>query len=147
MINSSPNLLDFESLDSLCSSLDFSLVASSKTTIFVVAKNKNTKKNSVKKIKCGSSTPLCPLVYDIQSDCYILSCYDFIELASIPVGFQAKLKEVIGWHTNIPVPEKIFLKHLTPEQKNNLKKFFQKHSKSCEINYIQMLEKAHENFK
>lgn len=138
-----PLIKHFDSgiLKTLSSNIDLSFSQSTKTRIFVLAKGLK-KKNYIKKIKCNSSVALCDLVYDITSDAYILNCVDFMEIAIVPLSFQAKIKKISSWQVNLPIPEQIFLDFLNSDEKNILDSFIQKHSKDCSISYIQMLEKS-----
>jgi hypothetical protein len=112
-----------------------------KTYVIVVAVDQDVTKNFINKISCKRGVPLGGYVYDAQSDTYYIDCADYLHLGYVPFSLIATMSEVDDWELQIPMPEIVIKKYLSPLQKKELRNF-KNHFKSenFSIHYIQMVD-------
>jgi hypothetical protein len=110
-----------------------------RTLIYAVVKSKDDTKNVLCKIKCQGGTAYGGYAREASSDSFIASCVTFINLGTVPFGFRIMMPHVGNWSSQIPIPEKVIEKSLTPDQRGLLLKTRQDYpSDAYEISYLQM---------
>lgn len=111
------------------------------TMLAVVAINRNNCLNSINKISCKKALPLGNYAFDVQSDSYLIECFDYLHLGSVPISYIAKVKDQSNWQVRVPLPEKVILKCLNSVQKKDIKNF-KNHFKIEEFfhQFIQMID-------
>jgi hypothetical protein len=96
---------------------------SENTFVVVVAIHNNPDINAMRRLSAKKGIPIGGYVYDRGHEAYLLRCVDYMNLGFIPLSFKLGMKGVGDWGVNIPIPESILRRHLTVEQKRDLKRF------------------------
>jgi hypothetical protein len=110
------------------------------TYLMLVAVNKNGSHNEQMRIATNHGTPIGGYVIDHVNDQYIINCFDYINLGTVPVSFTMRMDNVGNWGIKVPVPETVLKRYLLEEQKAEIKKFREKYSDNeVEYHFIQMV--------
>ena len=112
---------------------------SERTLVYAVVKNKSADKNAIVKIRCFGGIAFGGYARDSSSDSFIVKCVDYIQLGTIPFGYKISMPKTDSWEVQVPIPENVLEKTLTPPQRKALSDFREKYpSKNFEISYLQM---------
>lgn len=115
------------------------------TYVVLVAVNPVKEANQPKHISCKNFIPLGGLVYDNQSENYIINCFDLLHIGTVPVALIATAKNCPNWSSNLPLTEKLIKKFLDTKQKKEIKKFISTFNKDFIFHYVQMLDPNYGN--
>lgn len=112
------------------------------TYVIVLAVHNNlaSSSNVVRKVPTRRGIPIGGYVHDSTNDCYLVRCVDMVILGYVPISFKMQLKGLASWAVDVPVPETILRRHLSPTQRNELKKFMNNFENiDVSFEFIQML--------
>jgi len=134
------NAADNKTLRHLKGDLVVSVLESCGTRIILSACSSVKELNETKFLSCKGFLPIGNLVYELQSDNYIINCFDYIDLGTVPISLVATTKGCPSWSAKMPLPEKVIKKHLNSKQKKEIKNFLSKFDKEFSFSYVQMLD-------
>ena len=111
-----------------------------RTGLILVVANRNESYNKITKISCYQGCVLGGYAYDTQSDCYVISCVDYVYLGDIPFSLRMFVEEDSSWSCRVPVPSSKIKKYLSNSQKRDVKTFFSKfNNEDYLFYYIQVI--------
>ena len=87
------------------------------TYIIAIAVSHVKDENTVRMISTALGEPICPVVHDLVRDVYSVTCYDYLELGQIEVGFYLTMEDVEGWETHLPIPFSTVKRYLDQSQR------------------------------
>jgi len=115
--------------------------SSDSTYIILVAVHKESSRNVLNKISCKKGLPIGGYLYDSVSDCYQISCADYVQIGYIPVSMILRVGGVQNWQTRIPLTEAVIRRFLTTSQKKDVKNFRAIYkADEFTIQYVQLLD-------
>lgn len=129
-----------KTINSLKKELIVSSLESCGTYVIAAVASPIKEANEVKTISCKGLLPLGSLIYDTQSDSYLLSCFDMLHIGTVPISLLAYFESCPSWSCNIPLSEKIIKRYLNSKQKKKLKDFFSSFDSKFSKFYVQMLD-------
>lgn len=128
---------------------DFDLVRESikvircapRTVVFVIVLDKNKDENNVlSAIRCHGGVAFGGYARDASADAYIVKCCNFVQIGQVPFSLAITMPNIGGWKMEVPIPEKVLEKHLTPQEKHSLEELRKTYPvPEYEIHLIQML--------
>jgi hypothetical protein len=111
------------------------------TYIILVAVHKDGTRNVLNKISCKKGLPIGGYLYDSVSDCYQISCADYVQIGYIPASMILRVGGVENWQVRIPLAESVIKRFLTSTQKKDIKNFRAIYkSDEFTIQYVQLLD-------
>ncbi len=94
-----------------------------RTYLVLIAIHNDENKNVIGKISCKKGIAIGGYVYDTTSDCYVVSCSEYIALGYIPLSMGLRMKTISNWQIRLPMAEGVIKKFLTLQQKREIKHF------------------------
>lgn len=112
-----------------------------KTIVVLVIRDLMYPENNIQKhIYCQDGVGFCGYVRDLTKDSYIAECVDFVSLGNIHVSYKIKMPNTGGWSMQVPMPESVIEKLISPYYKRILDEAKQKYPHpKYELNYMQMI--------
>lgn len=112
-----------------------------KTVVVLVIRDLMYPENNVQKhIYCQDGVGFCGYVRDLTKDSYIAECVDFVSLGNIHVSYRVKMPNTGGWSMQVPMPEVVIEKLISPYYKRILDEVKHKYPHpKYELNYMQMI--------
>lgn len=120
-------------------SINFSPLENCFTYVIAAVASPVKENNKINSISCRNLIPLGGFVYDLKSDSYLIECFDYLRLGTLPIGFLASIESIPNWTANVPLPPKVIRKFLSRKQKKDLDNFFDSFDDTFRKFYIQML--------
>jgi len=108
--------------------------------IYVLAISELDDLNHTIRLSCKKGKPISRHCYDVTSDSYIVSGYDYIKLGVIPFNFQLRLKESNAFVVDIPAPERVLKRYMSERQVKLLDQFKDNHKRQCRFEFLQVLK-------
>jgi len=93
------------------------------TYVLIFAVHKSPSYNSAMAIPCDRGTPIGGYLFDPIHNCFQVFCVDYLPLGYINISFTLNADGVGEWSTTIPVPEVVLKRHMSEDQKKDLRKF------------------------
>lgn len=113
---------------------------SQSTYLVALIIDKHGDNNNITQISCERGLPIGGYVYDSVTDCYKVTCVDYLALGYIPVSFRAEMDHSDSWGAPIPMPENIINRYLSQQQKIDLRLFKSKYKTGqYDLQYLQMV--------
>jgi hypothetical protein len=111
------------------------------TYVTVLAVHKDPTQNFVRRVSAKRGVPVAGYgyVYDMPHECYLVRCVDFLGLGYVPLSFRMAVKGVTEWTAEVPMPESVLKKALSPQQRKDLKKFMSNFRENYTFEFIQLL--------
>lgn len=131
--------------NSLKSDLCISTLDSCGTYVVLVATSPVKEANQPVRLSCKNFVPLGGLVYDTQSDSYLINCFDLFHIGTLPMALVATVRNCPNWSSNLPLTERMIKKLLSTKQKKEVKKFISIFNKDFIFYYVQMLDPNYGN--
>lgn len=109
------------------------------TLITLAAICKDNQKNLICEIPCFKGMPINGYIYNTSNDSYCVSCYDYIDIGSVPLSISLKVDNS-PWFVKMPIPEDIIFSNIKLAQKRKIKQFKEKYSgDEFYFNYFQII--------
>lgn len=110
-----------------------------RTLIYAVVKSNDLTKNTAGQIKCCGGIAFGGYARDAANDTFLVECVEYVNLGSVPFGFRLEMPNCGSWYTEIPIPEKVLDKALTPTQRKVLSDLYEKYpSETHEVFFLQL---------
>lgn len=117
------------------------MVAPNPTIIIMTAVSEDHGKNTINKISCKLGIPIGGYVYDSQHDNYVLNCYDYMTLATIPLSMALRMRGCSNWMVRVPLSEGVIKNYLDNEQKKLVKEFKARyHEPYFKVHFVQLID-------
>ena len=125
------------------------------TQIVAVAIGLSITNNSISKLplrRClllrGYSTdvrvvPIGSYTYDNGTDSFLVNCYDYADLGTIPFSYFISMNQTGGWKIQVPIPVDLISKNLKEFKREQLDEFKSKYSgDEYRIEYLQFIHSS-----
>lgn len=112
-----------------------------KTVVVLVVRDKaHPENNTPRHIHCQDGTGFCGYVRDLGKDSYIANCVDFMSLGNIHVAYRVTMPNTGGWSMQVPMPEVVVERLISPYYKRALKEAKDKYPHpDYELHFMQMI--------
>ena len=132
------NPSDIQTFEQIRNDLKIIRVAE-RTLIYAVVKSKEADHNVLCKIRCLGGIAFGGYARDSSTDSFIVECVEYRHLGTVPFGFKISMPKTGSWMMDIPIPEKVLEKSLTPPQRKALVEMREKYPfPKFDIFYLQM---------
>lgn len=110
------------------------------THIIAVAQALDYDLNHMLEIPCANGKHLNNAVYDLTKDCYVIPGVSYHILGMVPVSYSLMFDNIPGWDIDMALPEIVFKRYLTGEQKKEWEAWKDEYDKKdFFISYLQMI--------
>lgn len=117
--------------------IDFS--SNGSVFVFVLAVNKDGKKNHIQTIRFDSGVSISAGVYDAYNDCFYVKCEDYVFLDSIPFVVTCSVEDNQNWKYKVPFSKIALNKLMNKDQKKVLRRFIKKYpANDYNIEFMQL---------
>ena len=109
------------------------------TEVTAIAISKTISNNNYKVISCNKGRYLNNVVYDITKDCYYIECLDFLPIGEVPISFEVEMDGIFGWKVDLPIPEVVFRRYLSEDDKKHYDEWKAQFDKDVEFYLVETL--------
>lgn len=109
------------------------------TMIYVIAVSKD-RRNKSHRIACKNHKLISKTrCYNVVEDCYMVQAYALEQIGSIPVNYRLQIPGCTDSTFDIPLPEKVIMRHLSTKHRIKLEAF-KEANRDHSIQYVQFLK-------
>jgi len=113
------------------------------TTVIAVAVGHEDYMNNSYLIQCNGGNALNHSCYNVARDAYEVCAVEHMIVGTVPICYQLEITGILDFSLDIPLPEKVFSRYLTPDEILRLKQFKKRFNKEdFDVVFLQMLNSS-----